>query len=74
MAVTVATSVLTTADELLQMPDDGMRYELVRGELLMMSPAGARHGRLAVKVGGLLFDAMNARPPAALRLALRLAS
>jgi Uma2 family endonuclease len=56
VAVTVATSLLTTADELLQMPDDGMRYELVRGELLVMTPAGARHGRLAVKVGGLLFE------------------
>lgn len=54
MAVTVATSVLTTADELLQMPDDGMRYELVRGELLMMSPAGARHGRRAARIARLL--------------------
>jgi len=52
--VTVATSLLTTADELLQMPDDGMRYELVRGELLTMSPAGARHGRVAVRLGRLL--------------------
>ena len=56
MAVTVATSVLTTADELLYMPDDGMRHELVRGELRTMTPAGARHGRLAVKVGGMLFE------------------
>jgi len=36
------------------MPDDGMRYELVRGELLMMSPAGARHGRRAARIARLL--------------------
>ncbi|HXD32582.1 MAG TPA: Uma2 family endonuclease [Pyrinomonadaceae bacterium] len=41
---------LTTADELLAMPDDGYRYELIEGELIRMSPAGARHGRIAVKV------------------------
>jgi Uma2 family endonuclease len=37
----------TTAKELLRMPDDGFRYELVRGELRKMSPAGHRHGRIA---------------------------
>lgn len=36
------------------MPDDGMRRELVRGELRVMSPAGARHGRLAIRMGRLL--------------------
>ena len=29
-----------TAEELLRMPDDGFRYELVRGELRKMPPAG----------------------------------
>ncbi|HEY2537065.1 MAG TPA: Uma2 family endonuclease [Solirubrobacteraceae bacterium] len=53
MAVTVPT--ITTADELLHMPDDGMRHELVRGKLLTMTPPGAEHGRVAVTVGGLLF-------------------
>ena len=38
---------LMTADELLQLPDDGWRYELVEGELLKMSPTGARHGDVA---------------------------
>jgi Uma2 family endonuclease len=32
------------------MPDDGCRYELVRGELRKMSPAGHKHGRIAMKV------------------------
>lgn len=37
-----------TADELLHMPDDGFRYELVRGELRQMTPAGNVHGRVAM--------------------------
>ena len=36
-----------TAEELLTMPDDGFRYELVRGELRKMAPAGHTHGRYA---------------------------
>jgi Uma2 family endonuclease len=43
-----------TADELLHMPDDGFRYELVRGELRQMSPAGNVHGRVAMNFGILL--------------------
>lgn len=35
---------LVTAEELLDMPDDGFRYELVRGELRKMAPAGFEHG------------------------------
>ena len=35
---------LMTAGELLYMPDDGFRYELVKGELLRMAPAGSEHG------------------------------
>jgi Uma2 family endonuclease len=41
---------LVTAEELLDMPADGYRYELVRGELRKIAPAGARHGRSAGKV------------------------
>src|SRR5215207_4926141 len=37
-----------TADELLHLPDDGFRYELVRGELRRMTPAGNVHGRVAM--------------------------
>ena len=39
-----------TADELLHMPDDGFRYELVRGELRRMTPAGSEHGRITVRI------------------------
>lgn len=37
-------STLTTAEELLRLPDDGFRYELVRGELRQMTPSGYTHG------------------------------
>ena len=42
------TEQLMTADELLRMPDDGFRYELVKGELRKMAPAGHEHGRVAI--------------------------
>jgi Uma2 family endonuclease len=41
---------LMTADELLRMPDDGYRYELVQGELRKMSPPGADHGDVAAAI------------------------
>ena len=34
---------LMTAEDLLAMPDDGFRYELVRGELVKMAPASFYH-------------------------------
>ena len=39
-----------TAEELLSMPDDGFRHELVRGELRRMTPAGNRHGYVAGEI------------------------
>lgn len=39
-----------TAEELLRISDDGCRYELVEGEMRKMTPAGGRHGRIAMKV------------------------
>lgn len=41
-----------TADELLAMPDDGIRRELVAGELREMTPAGWQHGRVAGNIAG----------------------
>jgi Uma2 family endonuclease len=43
-----------TADELWKLPDDGMRRELVRGELREMMPPGFQHGRVAMRLGVLL--------------------
>jgi Uma2 family endonuclease len=36
------------------MPDDGYRYELVRGELKKMTAAGGPHGKVANRTGWLL--------------------
>ena len=36
-----------TAEELWNLPDDGMRHELVNGELRTMPPSGSEHGRRA---------------------------
>lgn len=47
----MATQVQTmTAKDLLRMPDDGFRYELVRGELRKIAPAGHIHGRIAARL------------------------
>jgi len=43
-------NVLVTAEELFSMPDDGFRYELVRGELRKMAPAGHIHGKVAINI------------------------
>jgi Uma2 family endonuclease len=45
------THTLTTADELFVMPDDGFRYELVRGELRRIPPAGREHGAVIMNIG-----------------------
>jgi Uma2 family endonuclease len=38
-----------TADDLLRMPHNGLRYELVKGELRAMTPGGHEHGRVAMR-------------------------
>lgn len=43
-----------TAEDLFKLPDDGFRYELVRGELRKMPPAGQQHGRIAAILTGSL--------------------
>src|ERR1051325_1029173 len=53
---------LMTADELLQMPDDGYhRYELVRGELRTMTAAGNRHSIIAGRILGRLLAYVEPR-------------
>ena len=44
------TEKLMTAQDLLTMPSDGFRYELVQGELRKMAPAGHEHGGVAMNI------------------------
>ena len=44
----------STASELFEMPDDGFRYELVKGELRKMSPSGSEHGAIIINISVLL--------------------
>ncbi len=42
---------LVTADDLAALPDTTDRYDLVRGELIQMAPAAAKHGKYAMRFG-----------------------
>jgi Uma2 family endonuclease len=50
---------LVTAQELERMPDEDWRYELVEGRLIRMSPVGALHGAVTVRL--LVLLAQHAR-------------
>lgn len=50
-APSAAPPALVTADELFAMDGDGIRRELVRGEVREMAPAGFAHGRTAMRLG-----------------------
>jgi Uma2 family endonuclease len=52
---------LMTWEELADLPDDGMRHELVRGELLTMPPPNVPHGKLGRKFGRSLDRHVDAR-------------
>ena len=49
-----------TANELMDTPDDGFLYELARGELRKMSPAGQFHGECAASCAGPLIARVKA--------------
>lgn len=44
------TTRMMTADELFMMPRRAHRYDLIKGELREMSPAGSEHGALAARL------------------------
>ncbi|MCC6627873.1 MAG: Uma2 family endonuclease [Chloroflexi bacterium] len=43
-----------TAEDLLRLPDDGMRHELIAGELRTMAPTGDEHGGIVVAIAASL--------------------
>jgi Uma2 family endonuclease len=45
---------LLTADDLETLPDDLGRSDLIRGELIQMAPAAAKHGKYAMRFGSRL--------------------
>lgn len=47
----MATTVQMTAEDLLEMPDDGRKFELIRGELREMAPVNYLHGRFVLWLG-----------------------
>lgn len=47
---------LMTAEELLRLPDDGKRHELIEGTLNETPPAGTEHGLIAMNAGAILFQ------------------
>src|SRR5215212_4140336 len=48
--MSTTTTHLMTAEDLLNMPDDDMRHELVKGELLTMTPPKSEHGRIVANL------------------------
>jgi len=52
--MSTTSTALMTAEELMQLPDDGFRYELINGELEKMPPPGHPHGRIAFRLSLLL--------------------
>jgi Uma2 family endonuclease len=55
------TQLTMTADDLWRRPDDGLRHELIRGELTSMPLAGGRHGEIAMSVGSMLLTHVRSR-------------
>lgn len=52
---------LVTAEQLYEMPDDGLRYELLRGTLVAEPVPGRIHGRTVARISYLLSSFVNAK-------------
>ena len=49
--MSTTSTALMTAEELLQLPDDDLRHELINGELITMPVPGLPHGRIEARIG-----------------------
>lgn len=47
----MATTEQVTAEDLARMSDDECRYDLIRGEIIRVAPAGFEHGDIALAIG-----------------------
>lgn len=56
----MATTRVITDEELMRLPKDGNKYELVDGEI-RVSPAGARHGQVCLRLGARLLAFVTER-------------
>ena len=52
--MSATSTALMTAEELMELPDDGFRYELINGELEKMPSPGLPHGRLVARLSASL--------------------
>src|ERR1700722_1321069 len=52
---------LMTTDEFLEMPDDGLLHELIRGEVVTMSLPGGVHGLVALEIARLIGNHVDDR-------------
>ena len=50
-----------TLEDLLNMPEDGMKHELVNGEIVV-SPAGWKHSEITIKIGHILATFLEGHP------------
>lgn len=54
--MSTTSTALMTAEELMNLPDDDLRHELINGELITMPLPKAPHGRAATRLGGRLLQ------------------
>jgi len=52
---------LVTAEQLYELPDDGLRYELLRGALVSEPVPGRLHGRTVARISKLLSNFVDSR-------------